>query len=392
MDPESFTSASPGQLVPISGTDGRTGREYHGLAFAPHPLPERLSLSDETWQVVASAMQALGRVDQASRNIPNPALLRRPSLRREAQSTSALEGTHAPFSEVLEADAGGRVTPEIREILNYAEMAENAIDMMPERPVTVGLLSALHALLVHGTKSDGADAGRIRQTQVLIGPEGCPVEEARFVPAPPGDILEGGFREWADWLERPRSLPIVVQAALAHYQFETLHPFHDGNGRLGRLVIVLQFMRTGHLRDGLLTVSPWLESRRRQYQEALLGVSTHGDWDGWVRLFAQAIAAESHVTVQRVEGLLARQQEIRILIHDAPLRGVAGRIAEDLIGQPVVTSTYAAKRYGVTYPAANNAVAKLVKLGVLHEVTGRAYHRVFLAPDLISILEGTVGS
>ena len=387
MDAASFSDDSPGRLVPIAGTDGRTGREYRAVAFVPDPLPEQLSLTDHTWHEVATAMQALGRVDQASMNIPNPRLLRRPSLRREAHSTSALEGTHAPFADVLEADAGGRVTPEIREILNYAEMAEAAMEVVPERPVGVGLLCDLHAQLVRGTNSDGTDAGRIRHTQVLIGPEGGPVEDARFVPTPPGDLLVAGFREWAEWLERPRQLPIVVQAAMAHYQFETLHPFHDGNGRLGRLTIVLQFMRTGHLREGLLTVSPWLESRRRQYQDALLAVSTVGDWDGWVRLFAQAIAAESESTVRRVNMLLARQAELRSLVRTAPLRGVAGRIAEDIIAYPVITPTAAASRYGVTYPAANNAVARLVELGVLLEATGRTYDRVFWAQDVIAALE-----
>jgi Fic family protein len=287
----------------------------------------------------------------------------------------------------LEADAGGRVTPEIREILNYAEMAEYAIDAIPHRSISVGLLCELQAMLLRGTKSDGPDSGRIRERQVVIGPKDCPVEEARFVPAPDGDLLVAGLRDWVDWLERPRELPIVVQVALAHYQFETLHPFHDGNGRIGRLVIVLQLIRTEHLRDGLLTISPWLEARREEYQDQLLRLSQRGDWDSWVRFFARALAAASDQTIQRVKRLLDRHSELRALVHDTPIRGVAARIVEDLIAQPILNPTWAAGHYKVSYQAANTSVARLVELGVLQEATGRTYDRMFFAPDVLGILE-----
>ncbi len=387
MDLSLFSPDAPGDLVPISGTDGRTGQPYDHLAFVPQPLPDRVELSHEAWTAVTAAMQALGRVDQASRNIPNPGLLRRPSLRREAQSTSALEGTHALFSDVLEADAGGRVTPEIREVLNYAQMAEYAIEAMKSRDITVGLLCELNAMLVQDTQSDGPEGGRIRESQVLIGPEGCRVEEARFVPPPPGDLLVAGFRQWADWLSTARPEPIVVQAALAHYQFETLHPFHDGNGRIGRLVILLQLLRTNHLRDGLLTLSPWLETRRREYQDGLLHVSHTGEWNEWITFFCRAIEAEANSTVQRVDRLLEKHRQLRSMVFDIPIRGVAGRIAEELIAQPIITPTFCADQYNMTYQGANKAVGKLVELGIIVEMTGRTYDRVFVARDILQILQ-----
>jgi Fic family protein len=390
VDLSAFSGSSPGQLVPISGIHGRTGETYDHAVFFPDPLPETLVLGGAAWEAVALAMQALGRADLATRKIPNPGLLRRPSLRREAQSTSALEGTHAVLSEVLEADAGGRaMTPEIREVLNYAEMAEAAIEAVATRPITFGQLCEWQAMLVRGTSSDGPESGKVRDSQVVIGPKHCLVEEARFVPPPPGDLLVTALREWVDWVERARSMPVAVQAALAHYQFETLHPFHDGNGRIGRLVIVLQLIRKGDLRDGLLTISPWLEARRDEYQGALLRLSQTGDWDHWVTFFSRALTAASEATVERIERLLAFQAYVRDLVHTRkpPIRGTAIRIAEDLIGNPVITVKSTARRYDVTYQAANNAISRLVGAEILVEATGRSYDRIFFAPQVIRILE-----
>jgi Fic family protein len=183
-------------------------------------------------------MLSLGRLDQAGRQIREPALLRRPTLRREAQSTSALEGTYAPLSEVLEVDPDevqpASQSPELREVLNYVRAAEHAYAVVRERGITLGLLREIHQLLVAETPADGPMAGRVRDHQVVVGPSRGRVRDARFVPPPPGPELEIALRDWAGWVEAPSELPVVVRAALAHYQFEALHPFNDGNGRIGR--------------------------------------------------------------------------------------------------------------------------------------------------------------
>ncbi|MGH9194887.1 MAG: Fic family protein [Acidimicrobiia bacterium] len=390
MDLEAFAGSPAGVLVPISGTDPRTGDHFDHKAFVPHPLPQETpGLSQETWEVVTRASLALGRLDQAGHQVPNPRLLQRPSVRREAVSTSALEGTYAPFKDVLEADveeAEAEPSPALHEVLNYVRVAELALDWVTERPVTVGMLSDLQRLLVQGTASETRDAGRIRETQVVVGAEGSRVQDARYVPPPPGDQLRAGFDEWERWLVGHQMDPVVA-VALGHYQFEALHPFSDGNGRLGRLVVVLQLLRSGVLHHGLLTISPWLEQRRPEYQDHLLRVSQTGDFDPWIRFMAQAIHERADAASSQVEQLLRFGQSMNDLSRTYPLRGVAAAIAQDLIGRPIVTPSAASRLYGVSYQAANKAMSRLVEAGVLRELTGRTYGRIFAAEQVLAIIE-----
>ena len=392
MNLDAFAKSPIGKLVPISGLDPSTGRQFSHKAFVPDPLsPAAPELEADTWGLISRASLALGRLDQAGRQIPDPRLLLRPSLRREAVSTSALEGTFAPFQEVLEADVAegeAEPSPAIREILNYVGMAEAGLGWIKERPISVGMLCELQAILVRGTPGDARDAGRIRELQVVIGAEGTRVEDARFVPPPPGDQLVAGLRAWESWLQEDHGIDPVVAVALAHYQLEALHPFADGNGRLGRLVVVLQLIRSGVLSEGLLTISPWLEQRRREYQDHLLAVSQSGEFDPWVRFMALALQVQADAATAQIEALLEFQESMRELAREYPLRGVAARIAEDLIGRPVVTASAASRMYGVTFQAANSAISRLVRAGVLRETTGRSYGRIFVAPKVLGIIGG----
>jgi Fic family protein len=367
--------ASPiGQLIPISGTDGRTGDHYNYYAYLAEPLPAMVDLSPATWTVVAQAEAALARLDQAARQIPEPALLRQPALRREAQSTSALEGTFAPFEDVLESEIEDRaqLSLDLREILNYVVAAEEAFSWVRERPLTTKLIEGLQGILVQGTPGEYSDAGRERDRHVFIGPKDAAIEDARFVPAPFGDQLTAGFEAWIKWTnEPPRDLPPVVQAGLAHYQFETLHPFSDGNGRIGRLLIVLQLMRQGVLRHPLLVVSPWFEARRTEYQDALLALSKTGDWDGWVRFFATGVATAAETTHSRVDALISWQEATLRRTRDEGVTGVAERIAGELIGTPILRASQVAERHKVSHQGAMNALRRLAEMGIVEEQTRR---------------------
>jgi Fic family protein len=335
-------------------------------------------------------MLSIGRLDQAGRQILSPSLLRRPTLRREAQSTSALEGTYAPLTEVLEVDPDDlpNRSPELLEVLNYVRAAEHAYLAVADRPLTMQLLLELHELLVIGTRSDGRDAGKIRGHQIVIGAAAGRVADARFVPPPPGADLEAGLRAWVDWVNSPHpSLPPVVAAALAHYQFETLHPFNDGNGRIGRLAIVLQLMLSGALREPLLTVSPWFEARRSDYQDELQRVSEKGDWDRWVTFFATGIREQADDTTRKIDELLAVHERAQELCRSNGVRGTALDVAEGLIGRPIVTPTWVQRHYNVSYPTANKAVTRLEELGLLRETTGGNYGRVYASDEVLRILE-----
>jgi Fic family protein len=389
MDLDALGVSPIGRLVPISGSD-RAGRPYEYWAYLADPLPRSLTLASGTWTVVTRAEAALARLDQAARQVPQPSLLRQPSLRREAQSTSALEGTFAPIEDVLasDVDTRGHAPVELREILNYVVAAEQGFDWVRERPLTTGLLSSLQAILVTGTPGEHSDAGRVRDRQVFIGSPDRPIEEARFVPAPPGDQLRAGMEDWIAWVnDPPPELPPVVQAALAHYQFETLHPFSDGNGRLGRLVIVLQLMRQQVLREPILVVSPWFEARRRAYQDGLLELSRTGDWDRWVRFFAEGVAASAEATRERVDRLVAWQQETRERVRAAGLKGVAERVADELIGTPVLRASQVAQRHDVSSQGAMNALRRLAAIGVVREDSRNGRVR-FVADDVVALLTG----
>lgn len=354
----------------------------------PHPLPTAVNLQSETWQAIARAHYALGMLKQGSSLVPNPSLLRRPALRREAQSTSALEGTFAPIEDVIAADMVDEEPRSLamREILNYVRAAEYAIDSIATAPLSVSLLRDLHRMLIRGTDADGAEAGRVRSVPVAIGPRGGSIYDARFVPPPPGIGLESGVNDLVQWIrgdERPAIDPVVA-AALAHYQFETLHPFNDGNGRIGRLLIVLQLMQDGVVKEPLLTVSPWFEARRDAYQTALSEVSASGDWDQWVSFFAEGIAASATTTADRLHGLLQVQARFHSQLQAANIRGVARDIVDVLIRDPYVTITHLSRMTGRTYQAVSNAVVKLEDLGIL-QLVDKTAPKMYRAPEVLAI-------
>jgi len=392
MEVERFRDSPVGDLVPISGSDPRSGETYEHWAFVPHPLPDQLELASGTVDAVADAALALGRLDQAGVQLPNARLLRRPTLRREAQSTSALEGTYAALTDVLAADldVAAPRTPELREILNYVTAAEHAYSWVTGdgRQISRGLLCEIHTLLMAGIDTGQSEPGSLRDIQVVIGAGGR-VEDARFVPPPPGHHLETGLSDLFDWLHRPqrRAARAVVDSALAHYQFETLHPFHDGNGRIGRLMIVLQFLSSGVLTEPLFTVSPWFEARRSSYQDELLNVSATGDFDRWIRFFCEGVRAQAEASAAKITDLLAFQQHATATTRGGGRHNLSVDIASDLIERPILTVTDARDRYDVSFPAANNAIAKLVELGLLSEITGRTQDRVFRADEVVRILE-----
>ena len=378
-----------GSLVPILGPDPASREIVEGKAFLPAPLPRSITLSTGTWTTINAASAALARLDGAARLIRNPDLLRGPALRREAQSTSALEGTYAPFADVLAADRADErhLTAELRWILNFERMAELAFSWPENRPLTVGMLGELQHTLVRGTAGQLSDAGGLRDRIVVIGAPGRSLDAARFVPPPPGDQLRAGVEELLDWINDPPQLPTVVQAAMAHYQFESLHPYSDGNGRLGRLLVIVQLLRGALIREPLLVVSPWFEERRDHYQDALLELSSDGDWDPWIGFFAEGVAASATESQRKVERLLGLQEELRSTVQEAGKRGVAERLAADLVGRPYVTQRDVADEYDLSKQGASNAIATLVDLGILERSDLRPGNaRLYVAPAVVQVV------
>lgn len=390
-----FDNDAPGHLLPIRGVDPVLGAWEH-RAFMPSPLPnESPPLQSSTYLAVANARAALAALDSTARQLPNPTLLRLPTLRREAQSTSALEGTYAPLSDVLTADEDDPATVELIEVLNYVRMANLGFARIADgQSLTLPLLSELQGILMRGTPLHDV-SGRIRDGQVVIGrrpdadPFGFPIHAARFVPAPPGITLETGVRDAIDWMQIDRSqvMDPVVAAALSHYQFETLHPFRDGNGRLGRFLIVLHLQSTGVLSEPTLTVSPWFEARRDEYYDRLLAVSTRGDWDGFVRFFAHGLQAAADQTRRQMISLVGVQAELKERVRASALRADSAHALVDLaVANPSFTVRKVESELALSYGRANRLVGQLVDLGVLRAVDPDAYNRRFFSPSVIDVL------
>jgi Fic family protein len=378
-----------GQLTPISGADQRTGSKYEHFAFVPEPLPATLALASATWTAAARTEGALARLDQAAQQMPEPGLLRRAALRREAQSTSALEGTFAPFEDVLEPELEERaqLSVELLEILNYVAAAEVGFEAVTDRSLTSGLISELQGILVQGTPDEHSDSGGVRNRQVVIGPRDAPVVESRFVPPPPGQLLRAAFEHWVDWVREPPSdLPRVIRTAMAHYQFETLHPFSDGNGRIGRLLIGLQLMRDGLLGEPILVVSPWFEARRREYQDGLLELSRTGDWDAWIQFFAAGVAASADGFRDQIDQLIAWRDDALQKVREAGISGVAVRLAGDLIGTPVLSTPSVVRNHNISPQGAMNAIKRLAELGLVQERPIRGRRKTFVANEVVALL------
>ncbi|WP_445148923.1 Fic family protein [Baekduia sp. Peel2402] len=389
MDLDRLRNSPIGRLVPITAPDPSTREPVAGEAFLPDPLPASLTLSTATWNRVNAATAALARLDGAARLVPNPALLRRPTLRREAQSTSALEGTYAPVADVLAADRdAGDLTAAIHEVLNFESTAELAFSWPEDRRLTLTMLGELQATLVAGTAGELGDAGGLRDRIVVIGSPGRPLAEARFVPPPPGDQLRSGVEALLGWISEPPDIPTVVQAAMTHYQFETLHPFSDGNGRIGRLLVIVQLLRGAVIREPLLVVSPWFEARRERYQDALLRLSGDGEWDTWIAFFAEGVAAAAMESQAKVERLVTLQDELRAQVQRANKRGAAERLAADLVGAPFLTVADVAERYGLSAQGATKIVRTLVELELLETSAqrGRRGSQMYSAPDVLRVL------
>lgn len=393
MDKQRFANSPIGRLVSIEGVDGRFGVPYNHVAYVADPLGDEPVLRAETWRKVNAANRSLARLDQASSQVLNPRLLRRPTLRREAQSTSALEGTFAPLEQVIAAESeDARSSKELIEVLNYVGAADVAFGRIADGgAITTGLLESSQGMLVRDTEAETADAGRVRRTLVAIGSTTGSIEDSRFVPGPPGIELKTALDDLTAWISRGESQrePLVA-AAMAHYQFETLHPFNDGNGRIGRLLIVLQFMKDGLLREPLLSVSPWFEARKQEYQDLLAEVSATGDWDVWIQFFAEGIEASADDTAQRVDRMLHVQKAYVARVQEANLRGVVRDILDVLIGQPIVTSSRLSRQFSKSAPAINAALDKLVGLGILDKPSGH-YSRTFVAPDVWAVVNAPAG-
>jgi Fic family protein len=364
MEQNGFGKAITGRLVPTIG-----GRK----AFVPNPLPPTpLDLNPIAGQL-AAASQAIGELRGIGRSIANPMLLIRPLQRREAVSSSGMEGTYTTLSDLFlfEAGAGDASKREDnREVLNYVRALAGAIEELDELPISSRLLRNAHRALLDGVahhRGATIDAGELKRDQNWIGGSGR-IETARFIPPPPKEAADA-IDDLAKFINREDrgNIPPLIDAALAHYQFETIHPFADGNGRVGRMLITLMLIEGDVLRQPLLYMSPWLERHKDRYIDLMYEVSRKGEWIPWISFFLEAVVESAYSTIRVVERLQDLQARYREQFQTARRSALLPRIVDLAFEQPAMTITDIAEQIGVTYQAASNNVAVLVKAGLAIE-------------------------
>jgi Fic family protein len=357
--------------------------------FVPDPLPPAVSL-DRILPALSRATQAVGELKGIGRSVANPLLLIRPLQRREAVSSSSMEGTYTTLTDLFlfEAGAGEAANRgDNREVLNYVRALEGAIEGLSVLPISTRLIRDAHRALLTGVaRNRGAaiEAGELKRDQNWIGGSGR-IDSARFIPAPPAETPRALdlLMAFVNREERPSPL---IDAALAHYQFEAIHPFADGNGRVGRMLITLMLIDNGTLPQPLLYMSPYLERHKDRYIDLMYAVSRDGAWEEWIVFFLDAVTASAEETIAVVERLQDLQGEYRERFQTARRSALMLRIIDLAFERPVRPISDFVEALGVTYQGAANNVRELIAQGVAEEVEG-SYPKLIRFPGVLAALQ-----
>lgn len=378
-----------------STRSGRFERQPAGYtAFVPSPLPPPdLGIDNEMLALLSKADRALGRLDGSVRTLPNPDLFVFMYVRKEAVLSSQIEGTQASIGDLLEVEANifrPDRPDDVAEVLNYVAAMRLGLERLSELPVSERLIREIHARLMRNVRGQAARPGEIRESQNWIGPSGCRLAEATYVPPPPAE-LGRSLSELERFIHDDSPLPALIKIGLVHAQFESIHPFLDGNGRVGRLLITFLLCEQQILEMPILYLSFHFKRHRQRYYDLLQATRDPGDWDEWLKFFLGGIAEVSDSATETARRIVDLREEHRRMI--GTRRGLDSRyglaVLENLFSTPVVSVNQIKSLAGISYAAANNLVAAFVDMGILVEITGQARNRRFrYAPyiDLFSDL------
>jgi len=359
------------------------------LAFIPNPLPPKLELS---WSLVrenSAADRALSELAGVGHLLPNPHLLINPFMRREAVLSSRIEGTQASLSELFLFEAAGESESrpsDVREVLNYVNALQHGLSRLEKLPISLRLMREMHQHLMAGVRGEEKTPGEFRNKQNWIGPAGCSLGEATFVPPPVEEMLEA-LHQLEKYLHHPSELPPLMRLALIHYEFEAIHPFLDGNGRIGRLLLTLLLCADKLLTQPLLYLSAYFERNRKQYYDLLLAVSQRGAWHEWITFFLRGVAEQSLDAIKRSNHLIGLWKVYQRKLQTVRSSALTLRLLDELFTYPAISISSAASRLKVTYTSAQLNMEKLVNSGIVNEVTRRKRNRIFVATEIVKILE-----
>jgi Fic family protein len=355
-------------------------------AYVPNPLPPNLELTPTLLRSLSDADRLIGQLAGEGRRLQNPHLLMRPFMKQEAVLSSRIEGTQATLGEILAADAGAAVhrsPDDLKEVGNYVTALEYGIERLSKLPLSLRLVTELHEQLMQGVRGEYATPGEFRRSQNWIGPSGCTLQNASYVP-PPVEKLMPCLSEWESFLH-DRSLPPLIQAAMMHSQFEAIHPFLDGNGRVGRLLITLFLIERDILPTPLLYLSAFFEATRSEYYDRLSSVTGQAAWSEWIEYFLNGVARMSEDSLKRAErinSLMGNWRQVAAGRSTPPLD-----ILNLLEENPYCTVNQVSKKLGVAFSTAQRGIDKLVSLAILKQIDSARRNRVYCAQEMMDILD-----
>lgn len=389
MNLQHFRESPSGRLVEVPHGD----RPY--AAFVPNPLPPRLNVDLELLRRSSEAAYAIGELAALGRRLTNPHLLIGPFLRREAVSSSRIEGTQADMADLYAFEAGqvpllgltvDLPAGDVQEVMNYVTATEYALERLSSLPMSLRLIREAHEHLMPGVRGGRAMPGQFRDRQNYIGSSQDSIYDADYVPPPVSEMLPALDALERYIGERNDPYPPLVRLALIHYQFEAIHPFIDGNGRMGRLLITLLLVDWGLLPLPLLYLSAYFDQHRDRYCDLLQGVSEYGSWREWVDFFLDGVTQQANDANQRIKAIEDLQMDWEQRLSGRGRSTASLRLAHSLLAAPILTIPQAQRLLGMTYPAAQKNIERLVQAGILRQVGDARYGRAYVAEELLSIL------
>ena len=371
---------------------GKYIRQVAGYrAFIPAALPPEpaIEISHSLQTLLSDADRALGRLDGSIQTLPNADLFVYMYVRKEAVLSSQIEGTQSSLQDVLAAEAEillAHRPKDVDEVVNYVSAMNHGLARLKDLPVSTRLVKEIHAKLLLGVRGSALAPGELRTSQNWIGPTGCSLKEATFVPPPP-DQIGSCLSDLEKFLNSPSQMPILLKVGLAHAQFETIHPFLDGNGRVGRLLITFLLCEQSVLAKPVLYLSHYFKRNRTLYYEHLQAIRDHGAWESWLAFFLKGIVEISEEAAKTARQILLLREDHRTAItnHLGRAAGNGHRSLEHLYRQPLVSGKDIQGLTGTTYTAANQLVSKLISIGILKEFTGQARNRRFIYQSYIDL-------
>jgi len=386
MNPEDFQDNSSGRLISIP----------EGLfAYMPNPLPP----TNFTWDAglvekLSAADRALGELAGIGRTLPNPHLLVRPFIRREAVLSSRIEGTQASLSDVLAYEvvqsALFEAPDDVKEVHNYVRALEYGLERMCSLPISLRLIHELHSILLEGVRGEKLRAGEFRKGQNFIGPPGSRLATATYVPPPPKEMMDG-LHQLESYINRPSNQPPLIRLGLIHYQFEAIHPFPDGNGRLGRLLISMLLCAWNLLPQPLLYLSAFFEANRTDYYATLRGVTEKGQWNAWLNFFLNGVSSQALDAAERVKRINDLRENYRQRFQRGRSAARLLMVVDLLFARPLISVRTVEEELSLPYPTAERYIDELVNQGVLVG-TGKARNRIFRADEILEVIEKSIES